>query len=158
MLRLVRSFEEVRVWSRTDRNAQRFAEEVGAKAMDAEAAVAGADVVVTVTHSTQPVLEGKWLSPGTHVNAVGAVGLHARELDETAMQRAAVVVESRDSALAESGEIRHADVQIYAELGEILAGKMRRPETLNTVYKSLGVAVEDVAAAAMILEKVSAQP
>jgi thiomorpholine-carboxylate dehydrogenase len=163
MLRLVRNFDEVRIWSRTPENADRFATEVSAKAinarvMDAEAAVRGADVVVTVTHSSEPVLWGEWLKPGAHVNAVGAVGLHARELDDAAMQQSAIVVESAEAAAKESGEIEHARVSIYAELGQILSQTRPKPKEHNSVYKSLGVAVEDVAAARAIYLKLNPPP
>jgi len=158
MLRLVRDFDEVRVWSRTAENAHRFADEAGAIAMSATEAVGGADVIVTATHSSEPVLRGDWLNPRAHVNAVGAVGLQARELDAEAMRRGAVIVESREAAIHESGDIVQADVAIYAELGEILAGKRPKPQTQLTVYKSLGVAVEDVAAARMIYKKMSGLP
>jgi thiomorpholine-carboxylate dehydrogenase len=155
MLRRVRSFEEVRVWSRTPENAQRFAAETGAVVMTAENAVRGADIVVTVTHSSEAVLRGEWIKEGAHVNAVGAVGLHARELDDRAMQQSAIVVESREAAASESGDIVQSSVPVYAELGEILAGDTSRPVARNTVYKSLGVAVEDVAAARMIYRKLA---
>lgn len=154
MLRLVRDFEDIRVWSRTPENAQRFADDVRARVSSAEEAVTGADVIVTVTHSSEPVLQGKWLRAGAHINAVGAVGLHARELDDDAMQRSAVVVESSESAMKESGDIVHSGVKIYSELGEILSGKKPKPQSGNTVYKSLGVAVEDVAAARMIYRRI----
>lgn len=158
MLRLVRNFNEVRVWSRTPENAHRFADEIGANVVTAEEAVTGADVIVTVTHSSEPVLRGEWLSEGAHVNAVGAVGLHARELDDDAMRRSAVVVESTEAAMNESGSIVHAGVSIHAELGAILSGDRIKPECRTTVYKSLGVAVEDVAAARMIYRKVMRLP
>ncbi len=158
MLRMVRSFDEVRVWSRTPDHARRFAEEVGANVMTAEDAVRSADVVVTVTHSSQPVLHGEWLSPQAHVNAVGAVGLHARELDDAAMRQSAVIVESTEAALQESGDIVHASVSIYAELGQILSRNKPKPQSRNTIYKSLGVAVEDVAAARMIYRKFIGAP
>ena len=158
MLRMVRHFEEVRVWSRTPENARRFAEEVKAKVMRAEEAVHGADVVVTVTHSSDPILHGWWVSAGAHINAVGAVGLHAREIDDEAMRQSAVVVESIEAALQESGDIVHAGAPIYAELGDILSGKRPKPQRRNTIYKSLGVAVEDVAAARMIYRKLMGLP
>jgi thiomorpholine-carboxylate dehydrogenase len=158
MLRRVRNFEEVRVWSRTPRNAKRFAEESGAKAMDAQDAVSDADVVVTVTHSSEPVLAGAWIKEGALINAVGAVGLHARELDDLAMQQSAVLVESREAAVKESGDIAHSGVPVYAELGEILAGLKPKPRARHFVYKSLGVAVEDIAAALMIYRKATRLP
>ncbi|MGA8026294.1 MAG: ornithine cyclodeaminase family protein, partial [Bryobacteraceae bacterium] len=84
-LSLVRTFDETRVWSRTPRHAAQFAEEIGARAMSAEEAVRGADVVVTATNSAEPVLRGAWLKDGAHVNAVGAIGAQAREIDDEAM-------------------------------------------------------------------------
>lgn len=153
-LRLVRPFDEVRVWSPNAERAQRFATEVGATAMPAEDAVRGADVVVTVTSSGEPVLKGAWLADGAHVNAVGAVGPTRRELDADAM-RGAVVVDSRAAALVESGDILLAKATIYAELGALLAGTTPLPHARTTVFKSLGVAVEDIAAARLVFELAS---
>jgi ornithine cyclodeaminase/alanine dehydrogenase-like protein (mu-crystallin family) len=150
-LRLVRAFDEVRVWSPTAAHAQQCARDVGGVAMPAEDAVRGADVVVTVTGSGEPVLRGAWLAEGAHVNAVGAVGPTRRELDEDAM-RGAVVVESREAALAESGDILLAKAPIYAELGELLAGTKPLPRARHTVFKSLGQAVEDLAAARLVYD------
>src|SRR5438034_4552547 len=103
-LRLVMSFEEIRVWSRTRKHAERFAQEVGATATSAEETVRGADVIVTVTSSTTPVLKGAWLKPGCHVNAVGACRPDWRELDDEAM-RSVVFVDQREGALRESGDV-----------------------------------------------------
>jgi thiomorpholine-carboxylate dehydrogenase len=150
-LQCVRNFEDVRVWSRNPPHAQEFAAEIGAGAMDAEAAVRDADVVVTVTHSSEPVLFGSWLKPGALVNAVGAVGTANRELDSEAMQ-GAVIVDSREAAQVEAGDILLSGAKVYAELGEILAGKVPKPTTERTVFKSLGLAVEDLAAAKLVLE------
>jgi len=149
-LNLVREFAEVRVWSRNPQRAQAFAEEIGAIAKSAEAAVRGADVVVTATDSPQPVLRGAWLKAGALVNAVGAVGPTRRELDDAAMQ-SAVVVDSREAAMIESGDILMAGATVYAELGELLAGTKARPQTEFAVFKSLGLAVEDLAAAKLVL-------
>lgn len=154
-LTLVRNFDQVRVWSRTPDHAARFADEIGAKAMSAEEAVRGADVIVTVTNSSTPVLRGAWLKNGAHVNAVGAVGASARELDDRAIANAVIVVESREAALHESGEIIQSGAAIYAELGEVLAGTKPKPEGRTIIYKSLGVAVEDVAAAKLCLSKLA---
>src|SRR5881396_2720933 len=90
-LRLVRQFEEIRVWSRTAEHAERFAKEIGAKAMPAEDAVRGADVVVTVTNSKTAVLKGSWLRPGCHVNAVGACRPDWREQDDATMRNVVFV-------------------------------------------------------------------
>ena len=152
-LRLVRPFEEIRVWGRTMKHAERCADEIGGKAMDAESAVRGADVVVTVTYSAEPVLKGAWLSPGVLVNAVGAVGPAKRELDDEAVQ-GTVVVDSRAAAVQESGDIIHSGAPVYAELGELLAGARPIPTGGNRViFKSLGLAVEDVAAAKLVWDR-----
>jgi len=149
-LALVREFDDIRVWSRDSQHAQAFAAEVGATSTSAEDAVRGADVVVTCTNSPQPIVHGDWLKPGVLVNAVGAVGPKRRELDEEAM-RGAVVVDSRDAAMQESGDVLLAQAPIHAELGELLAGTKPMPKSEITVFKSLGLAVEDLAAAKLVL-------
>src|SRR5438309_8541524 len=103
-LRLVRPFEEIRVWSPTIEHAKRFAQEIGATAMSAEEAVRDADVIVTVTSSKTPVLKGQWLKSGSHVNAIGACRPDWRELDDEAMSNV-VFVDSREGALKESGDV-----------------------------------------------------
>lgn len=148
-LRLVRRFEEVRVWSRTSEHAERFANEIGAKAMSAEEAVRDADVVVTATNSKMLVLRGAWLNPGCHVNAVGACRPDWRELDDEAMANV-VFVDSREAAMKESGDVILSGAEIYAELGEALAGKVPSCANETTIFKSLGMAVEDVAAAMLV--------
>lgn len=153
-LSFVRKFEEVRCWSRTAANAGALAEERDIIAMDsAEAAVRGADVVLTLTSSAEPILKGEWLGPNACVIAVGAVGPTRRELDTAAMQGASIVVESRAAAAVESGDILLAGASVYAEIGELLAGKLPTPQSGRIVYKSLGVAVEDLAAARLVLQK-----
>ena len=149
-LGLVRQFEEVRVWSPTKEHAKQFAEEIGATAVSAEEAVRGADVVVTVTNSKTPVLKGSWLKPGCHVNAIGACRPDWRELDDDAMQRSVVFVDSRQGAMKESGDVILCGAKIYAELGEVLAGKVPSRATETTIFKSLGMAVEDIAAALLV--------
>jgi ornithine cyclodeaminase/alanine dehydrogenase-like protein (mu-crystallin family) len=147
-LRMVRTFDEIRVWSRGDENARRLAEEVGGRAMPAEQAVRGADVIVTVTHSPEPVLMGEWIKAGAHVNAVGAVGNSRRELNTAAMQ-GYVVVESRESAATEAGDVILSGVAVDAELGELLAAGSFQKQG-RTIFKSLGIAVEDLAAAMLV--------
>src|SRR5437867_112570 len=142
-LRLVRSFEEIRVWSPTFEHAKQFANEVGATAMSAKEAVRDADVIVTVTSSKTPVLRGAWLKPGCHVNAVGACRPDWRELDDQAMSNV-VFVDSREGALKESGDVILSGAKIYAELGEALAGKVPPRAKDTTIFKSLGMAVEDI--------------
>ena len=150
-LSLVRNFTDVRIWSRTPENAQALAEEIGGRATTAEEAARGADVVVTVTNSAEPILRGKWLKKGALVNAVGAVGALRREVDTETM-RGAVIVDSREAAMAESGDVLLANAQIHAELGELLSGMEPMPQAEISVFKSLGLAVEDLAAAKLVLD------
>ncbi len=148
-LQLVRQFDEVRVWSPNAEHAQRFAEEIGAKVMSAEAAVRDADVVVTATSSKMSILHGAWLKPGCHVNAVGACRPDWRELDDDAMSNV-LFVDSRAAAMKESGDVLLSGAKIYAELGEALAGKIDPCASETTIFKSLGMAVEDIAAALLV--------
>lgn len=150
-LRHVRSLGEVRVWS--PRNAAAFAERHGVKAVATAAdAVRGADVVVVAASSTTPILQGRWLSPGTHVNAIGATRPNWRELDDDLVTTARVFVDSREAALRESGDVIAAKSEV-TEIGAVVAGVApgRRNEQEITLFKSVGVAVEDVAAAALVL-------
>jgi ornithine cyclodeaminase/alanine dehydrogenase-like protein (mu-crystallin family) len=151
-LRLVRNFAEIRVWSPTREHAERFAKKIGATAMSAEEAVRGADVIVTVTNSKTPVLKGAWLKPGCHVNAIGACRPDWRELDDDAMNNV-VFVDSREGALKESGDLILSGAKIYAELGEALAGKVPSRANETTIFKSLGMAVEDIVAALLVYRK-----
>jgi ornithine cyclodeaminase/alanine dehydrogenase-like protein (mu-crystallin family) len=153
-LRLVRHFEQVRLWSRSPEHALRFAEEVGAEAMNAEEAVRDADVIVTVTSSRTPVLQGKWLKPGCHVNAVGACRPDWRELDDDAMSNV-VFVDSRAGAMEESGDVIMSRAPIYAEIGQALAGKVPPRNNETTIFKSLGMAVEDIAAGLLVYRSAS---
>ena len=149
-LRLVREFREVRVWS--PRRAAAFAEEHGVDAAaSAEEAVRGADVVVTATTSPTPVLSGEWLSPGAHINAVGAPRPDWRELDDEVLRRAKVYVDSREAAMKESGDVIAAR-EVLAEIGEVISGaeQGRRSAEDVTLFKSLGLAVEDVATAELV--------
>jgi ornithine cyclodeaminase/alanine dehydrogenase-like protein (mu-crystallin family) len=149
-LRMVRSFRDVRVWS--PKNASVFAARHGVRPVSsAEDAVRGADVIVVATMSRVPVLSGAWLSAGAHINAVGAVRPDWRELDDEAVTRARVFVESREAAGRESGDVIAAR-GIAAEIGEVIAGTARGRETADeiTLFKSVGVAVEDVSTASLV--------
>jgi ornithine cyclodeaminase/alanine dehydrogenase-like protein (mu-crystallin family) len=151
-LRHVRRLEEVRVWSPTPAHAQRFAADTGARALDPEAAVRGADVVVVATSATEPVLRGAWLKPGAHVNAIGAPRPDWRELDDETMLGSTLIVDSREAALRESGDVILSGAKIFAEAGEVFA-KARRPAPgVTTVFKSLGLAVEDLATARLVYD------
>ena len=152
-MRLVRSFRDVRVWS--PRNAVTFAKEFGIRTTaSAEDAVRGADVVVVATTSQTPVLSGAWLAPGTHINAVGAPRPTWRELDDDAVRKAKLYVESREAATKESGDVI-ASGKIFAEIGEVVMGKRpgRQSPDEVTLYKSVGVAVQDVVSADLVYRK-----
>jgi ornithine cyclodeaminase/alanine dehydrogenase-like protein (mu-crystallin family) len=163
----VLSFEQARVWSRTAEHAHAFAAEAEAPfpveaAESAEAAVRDADVVVTVTSAREPIVERGWLAPGAHVNAVGSSIPTARELDSATIAAAALFVDRRESTLSESGEYLRAVEEegigpdhIRAELGEVLMGSADgrvSPDEL-TVFVSLGLAVEDLAAAEFLYRR-----
>jgi ornithine cyclodeaminase len=153
----VREFDSIRVWSRTPEHAQALASEIDGEAVStAEEALAGADVVCTTTTAREPIVRREWLAPGAHVNAVGSSIPTTRELDTATMAAAALFVDRRESTLNESGDYLLAAAEgaigpehIRAELGELLTGKAegRTSGGELTVFKSLGLAVEDLAAA-----------
>lgn len=156
-LRLVRKFDEIRAWSPNVQRLRTFAEETGARATEsAEAAVRGADVVVTATSSTVPVIRNEWVAEGTHVIAVGACVPSQRELEPALVARARLVVDSRAAALQEAGDVVMgiaeglwtADRIIAAELGEL---PVRANDREITIFKSLGLAVEDIFAAHLVM-------
>jgi alanine dehydrogenase len=152
-LRLVREFTEVRVWS--PRNADRFAREFRLHAAaSAEEAVRGANVIVVATSATTPVMRGEWLAPGVHINAVGATRPNWRELDDEVLRRATIYVESREAALKESGDMMAAGKE-PVEIGEVIDGKQAARTSADeiTLFKSVGVAAEDVAAADLVYKK-----
>ena len=157
MLPRVRRFEEIRVWNHHPEKAQRFAEQHGAKASELEAAVRDADVIVTATSAREPILKGGWLKPGAHVNAVGAPRPDWRGLDDEAM-RNVVIVDSYEGARKESGDVILSGATPFAELGEILNETKRVEAGATTIFKSLGMAVEDVAAARLVYGGTGAVP
>src|SRR5580658_2539052 len=149
-LRIVRpELKDIRIWSRTRANAERLAEETGARAVAVEEAAA-ADVVLTVTASPEPVLEGRWLAPHVLVLAVGATGASLRELDDEAMRSSYVVAESRSCAERESGDVRLSGAKVQAEIGEILSGTAAAPTGRRIVFKSVGMAIEDLIGARLV--------
>jgi thiomorpholine-carboxylate dehydrogenase len=152
-LRSVREVAQMRVWSRDPANVARCAKDIGATACaSAEEAVRGADIVCTVTNASEPVLRGEWLKPGALVAAIGAPRPAWRELDDAAM-RNVVVADSYESAAQESGDVILSGAKVYAELGEILAGRRPPPPAGATViFKALGQAVEDAVAARMVYD------
>ena len=125
--------------------------------MDAESAVRDADVIVTATPAETPILRGSWLKKGAHVNAIGAPMPAWRELDDEAMTNV-VVVESRDAAREESGDLILSNARIHAEVGEIFAGSKTVSASETTIFKSVGVAIEDVTAAKLVIDHVAGHP
>jgi ornithine cyclodeaminase/alanine dehydrogenase-like protein (mu-crystallin family) len=152
-LRLVRTFREVRVWS--PRHARAFAERFGIQAAASpEDAVRGADVIVVATTSQTPVLRGEWLASGAHVNAVGAPRPTWRELDDDVLRRSRLYVDQREAATRESGDVIAAG-QVYAEIGEVVAGTKhgRQSADETTLFKSVGIAVADVVSADLVYRR-----
>ncbi len=159
----VREVRRVRVWSRTAEHAEAFARAESARAglaieavAEAAAAIRGADLVCTTTAAREPVLLGEWLAPGAHVNAVGSCSPSARELDTAAVARSRLFVDRRESALNEAGDLLIPMAEgavgaehIAGELGEVLLGEVagRGSAAEVTVFESLGLGVEDLAAA-----------
>ncbi len=169
----VRGFEEVRVYAPTRAHAQALADQAGlahavvSVAASAEDAVRGADVVVAATSAREPVLARSWLKPGAHLNAVGASTPRAREIDTATVAASALFCDSRESLRNEAGEFQLAvregaipgEEHVRAELGEVLAGSApgRRDDTELTLFRSLGIAVEDLAAAETAVAAARAQ-
>ena len=161
----VRTLKDVRVWSRRASTVEAFVRWADGRwpltrVESARQAVAGADIVCTVTSSPTPVMEGAWLARGAHVNAVGASLRTTRELDTTAVHRATVFVDRAESALAESGDLLTArDGNMWdgtmTELAQVVTGAApgRRSDEEITLFKSLGLAIEDLAAARALYER-----
>ena len=162
-LRLVRDFDRVRIYSPTAAHAQALADEAGAEvAGSAEEAVRGADVVVTATSSVEPVLQRAWLKDGAHVNVVGGRPPQMRELDAATIADSAFYVDRRESAENEAFDYRDAlesgaiaSGHIRGEIGEVLIGAAPGRESPDdvTVFRSLGLAVEDLAAAEYVVRR-----
>lgn len=152
-LRHVRSFREIRAWSPTRANLDKFTTEVGARATDsAEAAIRDADVIVLATASATPAIENAWVKDGAHVISVGACRPTQREMDPALVKRSRLFVDSRAAAVKESGDVIAAgETHIVGELGQSSAARTSPSEV--TVFKSLGLAVEDVVAAHLALTR-----
>jgi ornithine cyclodeaminase len=153
----LRDWAEIRIAGRDAAKAEELAAEVGATASASfEAAVRGADVVAATTHSTEPVVRREWLAPGAHVSSVGFPG-RGSELDPAIVREATLVVETRaalDPPPAGAPELQGLDASaVHAELGELVAGTRpgRATPSEITLYKSVGVAVQDLAAAALVV-------
>jgi alanine dehydrogenase len=166
---LVRPIRHVRVWSRNSDHARQFAEQASRQhriAVEvqetAQQAVNGADIICTTTSAPEPVLLGEWISPGAHINAAGAFGPKTRELDTRAVVKSRLFVDRRESTLNEAGEFlipRQEGVidesHIAGELGELLLGQVSgrtSPEQI-TLFKSLGLGIQDIASARHIYNR-----
>jgi len=155
----VRNFTDIRAWSPTGANLQRFVTEAPTPvraARNAEEAVRGADVVLLATNAVTPAIQDQWVGAGTHVIAIGACRPTQQEIDPALVARAYLVVDSKAAALAESGDIvqpiregRFTVDHVCAELGEVVSGHQpgRRNQSEITLFKSLGQAIEDLVAA-----------
>jgi ornithine cyclodeaminase len=168
-MRLVRSIRHVRVWSRNPEHAAAFARREGERygmtietSATAQRAVDRADLICTTTSSAEPVLKGEWIAPGAHINAVGSSVPFARELDTTAVVRSRLFVDRRESTTNEAGDFLFpkkegaiGDDHIRGEIGQVLIGRVpgRRSADEITLFKSLGLAIEDVASAHHIYTK-----
>jgi alanine dehydrogenase len=157
-IRAVRPIHAVRVWSRSEEKRRQFAEECAVTAVDsAEQAVRGADIVVTATNSKEPVLESKWIAPGTMINAMGSNVANRRELPADLVQRADVIaVDSIEQAKTEAGDLLLANH--WANVIELKDVQPHFDPAKITVFKSLGLGVEDVAAGAFVYERALATP
>ena len=170
----VRPIRRVRVWSRTRANAAVFVKQLQESTGEVEIAVAesareavrGADIICTVTGSPTPVIESGWIDAGAHINAVGASTAKTRELDSETVARAHFYVDSREAALAEAGDLliplgegRFGPDHIAAELGAVLVGSGpgRSAKEDITVFESLGLAIEDAAAARVLANRAAAE-
>jgi alanine dehydrogenase len=164
----VRRFEEIRVWTRTFTNAEAFAIRHGASVASIRAvgtareAVTGADVVVTATASPRAILNGEWLEPGQHINLVGASVASAREIDDEGVARGRYFVDTLAGAKAQAGEYIDAvkagaiaEDHILGEIGKVYDGTLRGRlgDRDITIYKSLGVAAQDLATAYEVLDR-----
>lgn len=164
-----RSITSVRVWSRNAGHAQHFAEREALRhgipissAATVQEAVAEAEIICTTTAAREPILRGEWIAPGTHVNAIGSSVPSARELDTVAVRKARLYVDRRESTLNEAGDFllpkregAIGDDHIVGEIGDLLLGNVegRRTSDEITLFKSLGLAVEDLAAADHVYKK-----
>jgi len=168
----VRALRRIRVWARDSYKAAAFAKAEGARhqisietSATAREAVAGADIICTVTKAREPILLGEWLAPGAHLNVVGSSIASTAEIDTPAVVRSRFFVDYRDSTRNEGGEYLRAlksgaitADHILAEIGEVANGSKigRRSASDVTLYKSLGIAPQDLASAHYVLDKARA--
>ena len=169
----VRPIESVKVYSRKPENREQFCQQMAAELglaniqpVETPEAAADTDIIITITNSREPVVLGEWLKPGVHINAAGGNSILRREVDDKAVQLANfIAVDSLDQARIESGEFVTAvekgllTWERVKELRSVVSGQMRGREHFEqiTLFKSLGIAIEDVAAAAVVYQKAKEQ-
>jgi ornithine cyclodeaminase len=170
---LVRKIKQINLWSRNEKNALDLAQQISVQytipisvKKNAQEAVENADIICTVTSSAQPVVMGEWLSPGTHINAVGSSTAAKRELDTAAILRARLFTDCYESLFNEAGDFliprnegAITNDHVKGELGEILLGRKKGRENDEeiTVFKSLGIASEDIFSAWHIYQKATSR-
>jgi ornithine cyclodeaminase len=168
---LVRKIKKITLWSRNERNAGQLAEKVSHNikmditvVKDPEDAIRNMDIICTVTGSIQPIIKAEWVSPGTHINAVGSCSPQARELDTATICKSKLFTDCYESLFNEAGDFiipknegAIDNSHVKGEIGEILLGKKdgRTSHDDITVFKSLGLAVEDIFAVDHIYQKIS---
>jgi len=170
-LNLVFKIEEVKIYSKRFESCERFKKEMGSLGLNisikekVEDAVRGCDILVTTTPVTQPIVENEWIEEGMHINAIGADAPLKEELDPRILKRAKIVVDDIEQA-CHSGEINVpiskgiiSRAEIYAELGEIIAGKKvgRVTDSEITIFDSTGLAIQDIATALIVYKKAKEQ-
>lgn len=167
----VRRIRQINIWNKTEKNAEQLAEKTFAKykipvsvKRNIEEAVKNADIICTTTSSREPIVMGEWISEGTHINAVGSSVAVARELDTNAVIKSKLFTDCYESIFNEGGDFlipkkegAITDAHVKAEIGEILLGKKKGRENDNeiTLFKSLGIAAEDIFSANYIYKKIT---
>ncbi|XP_023687034.2 ketimine reductase mu-crystallin isoform X2 [Paramormyrops kingsleyae] len=154
------SFKEIRLWSRRKEKAKMFSSKVKGPVTvcsSVKNAAEGADVIITVTMAKEPVLQGQWVKPGAHIVAVGACRPDWRELDDDLMREAVVYVDSREAASSESGDVILSGAVVFAELGEVINGSKPAHSERTTVFKSLGMGIQDAVSAKLVFDQWKSQ-
>ncbi|CAH1795133.1 unnamed protein product [Owenia fusiformis] len=159
-LSVIFDFEQVMIWSRTTTSAKKLAEEIGPKAqvcMTYAEATKNADIICTMTFASKPFLKATYIKRGAHINAVGACRPDWSEIDGALMREAIVYVDSKEAALKESGDVIFSKCEVFGEVGEVVCGKKEAFPEATTVFKSLGLAIEDVVSAKLVYDKYIAE-
>ena len=162
-MREARDIRRVRIWNRTFERAKAFADQYNVEVVETvEEAVSGADIICTLTGSPDPIMRADWFAPGVHINAVGSSTPTARELDTETVAKSRLFVDRRESTLNEAGDFLIAkgegaigDDHIVGEIGDVLLGRVEGRQTLEdmTLFKSLGIGIEDVVSGEYLYEQ-----